>query len=142
MNTSKLKEALLELKAQRTVLDGAIASLEKIITMMNGESETYGISPTATLVMTKRRKSNPSYIDFAVSVLRNHNKPMSTKDLTYEVTKLKGKEVKRVSLEATLFKHIRTSKEDARIEKLGPGYYGLPSWPQETKDLWSQLANK
>jgi hypothetical protein len=135
MNTSKLKDALLELRAQRTVLDGAISGLEKIIAAMNGGPEQHSNVISNSNIYR-------SYVDFAVSVLENRNKPMSTKDLTFEVTRLKGKDVSRASLEATLFKHIQSEKENARIEKVGPGFYALPSWPQETKNMWSQITAK
>ncbi len=117
--SSKLKEALYELRAQETVLDNAIQNLEKIIATMNG-SEPAMQTP-------KDGERAKSYLDIVVTVLQNHGKPLSAKELAYQVSTLKGKDIKRASLEATIFKHCKHTGVNARIEKVGPATYAIPS---------------
>lgn len=138
MNTSKLKEALEELKSQRAIIDSAINNLHKIIVSMNGTA-----SPEEQKTVNKPVKASEplSYVDMAVTVLNGRGKPMTAKELTFAVGKLKGEEVKRNSFEATLFKHMKNVKKP-RIEKVGPAVYALPHWKPEVKDLWTEIIKE
>jgi len=125
MNTSKLKEALSELKAERSSIDAAIRSLEQII---EGTKQAHAeiVRQTFDAAIGQVRTS---YVELVVSILQKHGRPMRLVDLTPEVSKLKGSGVERRSLEATLVRHIIQAKDRAKIVRVGPGIYGLPAWP-------------
>ena len=129
MNTAKLKEALEELKAERATLNSAIATIERLIGGSNGSADVFPILRSEKALQPR----SVSYVDLSVEALRNHGKPMKVKDLTYEVGKLKGQDIERRSLEATLFRHIRLNKAGAKLVKVGRGFYALPSWPHELR---------
>ena len=141
MDMTKLKDALKDLRNQRmalqakcAILDSGIVALERIIQSLNGDHPEVILETLPPPGDTR----SVSYVHLAVAALERHGKPMAVKDLVFEVGKLKGGHVQRASFEGTLFKHIQRTA-NPRVVKLGPGIYGLPGWPQETKDLWSQL---
>ena len=67
MNTEKLKEALVELRHQRALLDGAISNLDNILKTLNGVS-------ASTASSSGRHMESESYIDLAVRILEEHGK--------------------------------------------------------------------
>jgi len=140
MNTSKLREALIELQQQKTVIDNAISNLEKIISAMNGDLQSDDQVKLVSFGRVTGRLGR-SFLDIAVSVLESHAKPIHIKELTYQIERFRKKQTKRNSVEATIARHIK-SASDPRLVKVGPGFYALPSWPEETKDLWSKIVNK
>lgn len=121
MNTDKLKEALVELKHQRAMLDGAISNLENILKTLNGVS-------ASTTSSSGRHVESESYIDLAVRILEEHGKPMHIADIAKKVSAIRGREIPRPSVESSLLRHMKVSSGRPRITKVRPAYFGLPEW--------------
>ncbi len=128
MNTSKLKEALTELQAQRTIIDDAIVNLQKIIATINGSSES-----TPRSIPTAISSDSLSYVDIAVAALELHGKPMHIKELAHYISQQRKKNIFRGTVEATIGSHIKKMKTSSRIVKVGPGLFALPQWQQLPK---------
>jgi HB1/ASXL restriction endonuclease-like protein with HTH domain len=149
MKIAKLKEALEELKQEREAISGVIIALERAIEIAK-RGDTLDLSTIPENVVSsdasqaRRISANAqmlarqSYVKLAQMVLRLHGKPMNIKELVYEVSKVKGHDVSRNSLEGTLFRHIKSAKEAAVVLKVGPAFYALPEWPREIRSLWSE----
>ncbi len=136
MNTAKLQDALAELMTQRGVLDGAISHLESALRILSsasgqvtGEREHVAMS-TATAPLAIVRGGVRSYIDDAELLLQQEMRPIHARDLADGISKIRGKQVARTSVESTLLRHVADLKDRARIAKVGPSLYGLPGWPQ------------
>jgi reverse gyrase len=126
VNTSKLKEALVELQQQRAILDGAISNIQRIIAMMNGGSET------VSEVEPKARRS--SYIDEGVKVLEISGQPLHIKEIAKRISEMRGHEVGRPSVESSFIRHISMQGNKSRIVKVRPAYFGLPAWKSITHE--------
>jgi uncharacterized protein (DUF362 family) len=121
MNTTKLKEALVELQQQRAILDVAIKNIQQVLATLNG-SEATAQQPTRTGV-------KPSYIDLSVQVLEQTGHPLHVKDICEKMTELRGSPVSsRASVESSIIRHMNTTGDRARIAKVRPSTYGLPGW--------------
>ncbi len=139
MNTEKLTEALDDLKAQRGVLDTAIAGIENALKLLGGQ-EYRSVSVTVPLTGVQANasigSSGTSYIDYAEVFLREAKKPLHVTELTRMISDRKGKKVQRASVESSFIRHIEKSKEP-RLAKSAPSTYGLPEW----KDRQPMLAH-
>ncbi len=124
MNTAKLKEALVELKHQRAMLDGAISNLESILRALNG---------SGTAAPVERHAETESYIDLTVRILEESGKPMHVSDIAKRISEIREKNVPRPSVESSLLRHMKVSRVRPRIVKVRPAYFGLPEW----KNLFS-----
>jgi hypothetical protein len=132
MNTGKLKEALVELQQQRSILDGAISNIQRIIAMMNGGSETVSVAEPET------RKT--SYIDDTVKILEVSGEPLHVREIAKQIAEMRGSNsVSRASVESSLTRHIQ-GKGRARVAKVKPGYFGLSSWKSIIHDPKSDNA--
>ena len=141
MNTDKLKEALIELRQQRELLSAAIADIEGILKTLNGGSA--GV-PVAS---GKRSKEKESYIDLSVRILEEAGKPMHIADIAKRISGVRGKLIPRASVESSVIRHIQVFGAKARIIKMRPAYFGLPTFknmpvnvPGTTGFLHSVLA--
>ena len=133
MNTNKLTEALFELQGQRTVLDAAISNIQKVLAMLNGQQDQETVPVTIAASDDIR-----SYIDDAVSVLRNSGKPMHVKELASAIGELRSKPISRTSVESSFIRHIGKAKKP-RLSKTGRSTYGLPEWKHQP--ALTQLAS-
>lgn len=143
----QLNEVLESLRKEHAELANAIAIIERAV-----ESLAKRQDPSVSAVSAPRQKESPalaankktlanaSLTSLAATVLAMHGKPMNIKDLTFEVSQAKGRAVTRASLEGTLFRHIKSAKDEARVVKVAPGFYALPAWPRDTRQLWSDKA--
>ncbi len=127
MNTQKLREALVELKHQRALLDTAIASFEEILRTLNG------VAPQAAPT-SDSRKAKESYIDLAVRILEETGKPMHIVDIAKRVSEIKGKAIPRASVESSLLRHMQNSGTSTRVVRVRPAYFGLPIWKTFAKE--------
>jgi len=127
MNTQKLKEALVELKHQRALLDNAIANFEEILRTLNG------VSPDAVVSSSKPRE-NGSYIDLTVRLLEESGKPMHIVEIAKKISAIRGKAIPRPSVESSLLRHMKVSRSDPRVTKVRPAYFGLPIWKTFAKE--------
>ncbi len=75
MDTTKLREALVELQQQKAVLDGAISNIQRAIAMMNGGSESTTVKDTEVKEL--------SYLDDAVKILRIVGNPLHITDIGF-----------------------------------------------------------
>lgn len=119
MNTTKLKEALVELQEQRRILDGAISNIQRIIATMNGDSETR--APTAQKVQ------GASYIDDSIRILEVAGEPLHIDELSKKLSELRQEKVERRSVESSFSRHILKTKHP-RIVRSRAGFYGLSTW--------------
>ena len=126
MNTQKLREALVELKHQRALLDTAISNFEEILSTLDG------VAPQA---ITKRDDRNKeSYIDLAVRILEEVGKPMHIVEIAKRVSQIRGKTVPRPSVESSLLRHMQIRGVSSRVVKVRPAFFGLPIWKTFTKE--------
>lgn len=126
MNTTKLKDALVEMQHQRAILDTAIDQLQKVLTALNGgtqEAEQQVKPGTPGL----QEGSIPFY---GIQVLESNGKPMHIKEIAVQVSKIRGKETGRYSMESSLQRHMKSAQ--SKVRKVGPGFYGLIAWGQVT----------
>lgn len=119
MNTTKLKEALVELQQQRAILDGAISNIQRIIATMNGGSEA--------ALTSDPHVSRSSYIDDGVRILEIAGQPLHIDEITKKVSEMRREEIDRPSVESSFSRHISKTK-NSRVVRVRPGYYGLPAW--------------
>ena len=120
MNTTKLKEALVELQQQRSIIDGAISNIQRAIAMMqSGNSSEPESEP---------RVRSSTYIDDGVTILETVAAPMHIREIAKKIGEMRGTEIARASVESSFIRHIALLKDRARIVKLRPAMFGLPSW--------------
>jgi hypothetical protein len=143
MNTVKLRDALEELHAQRGVIDSAISHLESAISVLESAGAQQTTSPATDLESSPAiplaplaiiRGATRSYIDDAELMLQREGRTLHARDLAEGMSRLRGKEIPRASMESTLIRHITDLKDRARIAKMGPSLYGLPAWVQHAAD--------
>jgi hypothetical protein len=127
MNTAKLKEALVELKHQRALLENAIRNFEEIL-------ETLNDTAPQTVSLTGKNVENESYIDLTVRILEEHGKPMHITEIAQKISEIRGKTVPRPSVESSLLRHMKVSRTRPRVSKVRPAYFGLPIWKTFAKD--------
>jgi hypothetical protein len=127
MNTQKLREALVELKHQRALLDTAIANFEEILSTLDG------VAPQ-TIAAKDKGKNKESYIDLAVRILEEVGKPMHIVEIAKRVSEIRGKTIPRPSVESSLLRHMQIRGSSARVVKVRPAFFGLPIWKTFTKE--------
>jgi hypothetical protein len=132
MNTTKLKEALMELQSQRNVPDVAIAGIQKVLSMLGAGSELQ----TSKSKTDDDGEGRRSYTSDAVAVLESVGHPLHISDLGVKISELRGSKVARASLESSLIRQI-SKVENARVVKTKPSAYGLPT---RNSDLPSALG--
>jgi HB1, ASXL, restriction endonuclease HTH domain len=133
MNSVKLKEALVELKHQRALLENAIANVEEVLKTLNG------VAPDAVAASGKPRESE-SYIDLAVRILEEAGKPMHIAEIAKKVSAIRGKTVPRASVESSLLRHMNISRSNPRVVKVRPAHFGLPIWKTFAKEPSTTLS--
>src|ERR1700693_1722890 len=127
MNTQKLREALIELKHQRALLDNAIANFEEILKTLNG------VAPEA-VASAGRPRENESYIDLTVRLLGESGKPLHIAEIAKRISSIRGKTIPRASVESSLLRHMNVSRSNPRVIKVRPAHFGLPIWKTFSKD--------
>jgi len=121
MSTVKLKEALVDLQRQRTILDGAITHLQNVIAMLDGEPQNSNEQ--------KVEKRPTSYIDEGILILEQAGKPLHISEIARRIGHVRQQEdISRASVESSFIRHIATKGSKARVVKVSPGHFGLPSW--------------
>ena len=133
MNTAKLREALVELKRQRALLDSAISNLGSVV-------QTLDDAPVEVAKSGKRREKE-SYLDLAVRILEEAGKPMHIVQITQKVSEMRGKNVPRPSVESSLLRNIKVGGSKARVVRTRPAHFGLPIWKSFTRDQEPLLSN-
>lgn len=120
MNTDKLNDALVELRHQRALLDTAIVNIENVLkTLQSSTSE-----PRAT---SNGKKRKGSYIDLGVKILEQAGQPMHIKEIAKQIGLELGKQIPRASVESSFIRHIATFGKNARVIKVRPAYFTVPS---------------
>ena len=127
MNTQKLKEALVELKHQRALLDTAIANLEDVLSTLSG------VVPPV-IAASGKIKETESYIDLTVRILEGEGKPVHIAELAKRISVIRKKEIPRASVESSLLRHMKLAGNKARVAKVRPAYFGLPIWNTFVKE--------
>ena len=122
MNTQKLKDALIEMKHQRALLEAAIKNIEGVLATL-GDS-----SPAESAPSSKKNYDEGSYIDLGQKILEEHGKPMHIVEIARKISGLKGKSIPRGSVESSFVRHIKIYGDKARIVKTQPAFFGLPLW--------------
>jgi len=124
VNTQKLTDALLEMKQQRALLDGAIKNIEGVLAAL-GNSSFVADTPA-----TRKTANAPaSYIDLGVQILSEAGKPMHVKEIAKRISEIKGKNIPRASVESSFIRHIKgNGPTPPRIAKSGPAFFGLSVW--------------
>jgi hypothetical protein len=125
MNTMKLTEALAELKQQQKIIEAAIENLEKIIVALGSNSPV--ISPVVAPAASQSANSKRSYIDDVEQILASVGQRLHIKEISRRISDMRGKSVPRTSIEASVIRHINELKDRARIAKVAPSTYDLPS---------------
>ena len=124
MNTQKLTDALLEMKQQRALLDGAIKNIEGVLAAL-GNSSFVADSPATR----KTANATASYIDLGVQILSEAGKPMHVKEIAKRISEIKGKNIPRASVESSFIRHIKANGPNPpRIAKSSPAFFGLSVW--------------
>jgi HB1/ASXL restriction endonuclease-like protein with HTH domain len=123
MNTSKLKEALVELQQEQDKLANMILQLRRMI----ADAEPSIAGGMQDSVKVELKTVRQSYIEQAVQILEQSGKPMHVKDLAAKIAELRHAKVQRASVESSLIRHLSLGSR-AKIAKFGPSLYGLPSW--------------
>jgi hypothetical protein len=124
MNTHKLTDALLEMKQQRALLDGAIKNIEGVLAAL-GNSSFVPETPASR----KTANATASYIDLGVQILAEAGKPMHIAEIAKRISALKGKSIPRASVESSFIRHIKgTGPNPPRIAKSSPAHFGLSVW--------------
>jgi len=74
-----------------------------------------------------------SYVDLAVKVITaNDYRPLPMNELVKNIRVLKSDEkIERRSVEATIYRHIKTKGDSARLVKVSSGVYGVKRFPRE-----------
>lgn len=129
MNTQKLKDALVEMKHQRALLETAIKNIEGVLTTLGDGT------PTESAPSSKRAYEGGSYIDLGQKILEEYGKPMHIVEIAKKISAIKGKPIPRASVESSFVRHIKIFGDKARIVKTRPAYFGLPLW----KTLFSTI---
>lgn len=119
MDTTKLREALVELQQQKSVLDGAIANIQRAIAVMEGGSKSSEHNG--------KEEREYSYLDDAVNILRVSGHPLHIDEIVKKISEMRGQDTERPPIESSFSRHITKSKK-SRIVRTKPGYYGLPEW--------------
>lgn len=133
MNTQKLREALVELRHQRALLDNAIANLEGILSTLNG------VTPEPSVI--KGKSTTGSYVDLSVRILEESGKPMHITEIAKKVSEIKGRNIPRASVESSLLRHMQTTKGEPRVTRVRPAYFGLPVWKSFAKEPVAMTLN-
>ena len=120
MNTDKLNEALVELRHQRALLDTAISNIESVL-------KTLQASTGEPRTSSNGKKHEGSYIDLAVRILEEAGQPIHIKEIAKKISTLRGKQIPRASVESSVIRHIATYGKNARIVKVRPAYFTVPS---------------
>jgi hypothetical protein len=131
MNTTKLKEAVIELQRQRAILDSAIQQIQKVLATLNGDQESTGdrvqlITLPGTL------------FELGLYILESAGKPMHIKEIVKKVSEMRHKTIPRGSLESGFLRHIKNEGQKAKLRRVSPGVFALTIWPQSTLDLTSK----
>jgi len=122
MNTQKLKDALIEMKHQRALLEAAIKNIEGVLATLGD------VSPTESTPSNKKTYDEGSYIDLGQRILEEYGKPMHIVEIAKRISELKGKSIPRASVESSFVRHIKIFGDKARIVKTRPAFFGLPLW--------------
>lgn len=123
MNTTKLKDALIEMQHQRAILDTAIDQLQKVLVALNGgNQEPEKVKPG------RPGMQEGSIPDQGIQILEANGKPMHVVEIAKKVSQIRGREVTRYSMESSFMRHIKS--KNPRVRKVGPGIFGLTAWTQ------------
>jgi hypothetical protein len=141
VNATKLIDALQDLKAQRTLIDDAVANLERVIASLNGGSAAPGpgtrIESMRSIRPETRRSSRAgSHLEEAVKVLVDANKPLHISDIVAEMAhRNPEKQITRASVDGAISRHIRDNGDKARILRVDAGTYAAHPSLTETQQL-------
>jgi HB1, ASXL, restriction endonuclease HTH domain len=120
MNTDKLNEALVELRHQRALLDAAISNIERVL-------KTLQSSTSEPRPMSNGKKRKGSYIDLGVKLLEQAGQPMHIKEIAKQIGLELGRNIPRASVESSFIRHIASFGKNARVVKVRPAYFTVPS---------------
>ncbi len=119
MNLVKIKDAIVDLQRQRTMMDEAIKTLQQVVL---GDKEQKAAA----------EQPRKSYIDDAIDILEAAGKPVHIKDMVHLIGATRGKTLVRASVESSIIRHIKSAHEP-RLVKTKAANFGLPSWEPNSR---------
>lgn len=127
MDTTKLRDAIGDLREKRDAIDDALHSLENALAVLSG-SAPVSVAQPAPASSRPARKSN---MDWAIELLEVHG-PIHIEELAEKVSDAVGHEVSRATLDGAISREIREKNGASRFERVAPGIYGLrvPALPE------------
>ncbi len=138
MDAAKIQALIAELKSDIKIKQQAIEALNNLLSMAPKDnsleniatiSRNVGSGPVSPISFS----DSDSYVDLAVKVIAANNyRPLPMKEIVKHIRLLKASpDIERRSVEATLFRHIKTKGENSRVLKVSPGVYGARRIPRE-----------
>lgn len=130
MNTTKLKDAIIEMKHQRAALNSAIEQLEKVLSALNGGGEAQEQPLTDRSVHQGEDITIP---DCGIKILESNGRPMHITDIAAKASTLLGREISRGSMESSFKRRIESAKKKntrPEVKKVRRGIFGLTQWAE------------
>ena len=128
MNTSKLRDALDDLEHQQDILSEAATAIKAVIARLDAYSGAINATANIPVVDDTRQDRGfseiRSYIDETVDLLAVMGRSMHVKEIAAHISKVRGSNVNRASLESSLIRHIAKANQP-RIAKTGPSTFGI-----------------
>ncbi len=129
MDTSKLLDALTDLRDKREVIDKAISSLEATLELLDGAHQHQLSLPTPEpdhpiQSAGRRRRSKKSYIEHAIDILSTVDH-MHIEEILRRIAALVGHAVSRGTVDGGISREIRERGSASRFERVAPGEYRL-----------------
>jgi hypothetical protein len=134
MKTTKLREALADLQAQRSTIDEAINGLVKVLASLEGDTPATTPAPAPMRVAAE-----PSYIDHAATIIREAGRPLHISAIAEGIARLTGAGVTRGGIEGSIGRHIKKAKE-RKLIRVAPSTYGVPEFVDHERPLLAQSA--
>jgi hypothetical protein len=138
MNSPKLLEAIAELETRRKAIndtiDDAIVHMRKAHDALSGSEKVteprQSFSRAESSFSPRRRKSGrPSYVEDAVSAIRDAGHPLHISDILAHIKSTRG-EAERSSVESSLLREPVNAKKlnrPSRVVRTAPSTFGIPN---------------
>jgi hypothetical protein len=135
MKTDKLREAIRELKEQQAVIGDALVHMEQALAVLEGGNPISQAQSTVTEAAKGEAVQKPAktFIDEGVEILGAAGRPLHIKDITFQISKRRDRNIPRAFVESSFARHITNLEERSRVRRVRPGYYGLPEWPESAE---------
>ncbi len=136
MDTNKIREMITELQAEIDQRVQAVKALERILLSSSTSSEKLN-GMKDSVQQPVLFGTSDSYIDIAVKTIEaNGGKPVPVGQIVDRIRTLKGNpNIERRSVEASLYNHVKSKKEQSRIIKSSPGVYTIRRFPRTVESV-------